>query len=205
MIDDKECLKNIIEGSEIALETLYGRYAKIVFNTILSYTKNEADAEEILQDVFVTIYKKANAFKFDSSAKTWIYRIAVNKSLDFLKKKKASKRFAIFTSIYKNNSVEVKHDPLELKHPGVVLESQENATLLYDAIGGLSENQQTAFILTQIEDLSQLEAAEIMETSRKAVESLVQRAKQNLRIALEKHYPERGKFKKNTSNKVRKS
>jgi RNA polymerase sigma-70 factor (ECF subfamily) len=74
----------------------------------------------------------------------------------------------------------------------VKLENQEEAKILFQVIDSLSENQKTAFILTQIEDLPQQEVAEIMKITRKAVESLVQRAKANLKKELEKKYPNRG-------------
>ena len=92
MIDETGCIKAIGQGSEDALEQLYHHYCDRVFNTIISYTKNEEDAEELLQDVFVTIYNTASSFQFNSSVSTWIYRITVNKSLDFIRKKNSQKR-----------------------------------------------------------------------------------------------------------------
>jgi RNA polymerase sigma-70 factor (ECF subfamily) len=81
---------------------------------------------------------------------------------------------------------------VDFAHPGVKLENQEDAKLLFKVIDGLSENQKTAFILTQIEDLPQQEVAEIMKITRKAVESLVQRSKANLKKNLANQYPDRG-------------
>ncbi|WP_420318546.1 RNA polymerase sigma factor [Ekhidna sp.] len=193
MIDETGCIKAIGQSSEDALEQLYNHYCDRVFNTIISYTKNEEDAEELLQDVFVTIYNTASSFQFNSSVSTWIYRIAVNKSLDFLRKKNSQKRSGIFTSLYVKDSSEIKYESPDFVHPGVKLENKEDAQQLFKAIDLLSENQKTAFILTQIEGLPQKEVAEIMKQSRKSVESLVQRAKVSLRKELEKLYPERGK------------
>lgn len=189
---EKSYLQAIAKGNEMALEQLYNVYADRVYNTLISYTKNAEDAEELLQDVFVTIFNTASTFRFHSSVSTWIYRIAVNKSLDFLRKKKSQKRFGIFTSLYVRDSTEVKYDVVDFVHPGVNLEKKEDAKQLFRVIDRLPENQRTAFVLTQIEDLSQKETAEIMNTSRKAVESLLQRAKINLKKELEKFYPERG-------------
>ncbi|MEP1034781.1 RNA polymerase sigma factor [Ekhidna sp.] len=193
MIDEENCLKSIAHGSEQALEKVYNHYCDKVYNTILSYTKNSEDADELLQDVFVTVYKTAKSFKFNSSISTWIYRIAVNKSLDFLRKKNSQKRKGFFTSLYVKDSAEVKYESTDFVHPGVKLENKEEAKLLFRTIDKLSENQKTAFILTQIEGLPQMEVADIMKQSRKSVESLVQRAKANLKKELEKFYPERGK------------
>ena len=189
-----------MNGSEEALKQLYDLYSVKVFNTIISYTKNEEDAEELLQDVFVTIYNSAHKFRSESSVSTWVYRIAVNKSLDFLRKKNSSKRFGIFTSLYKKDSGDIIHESVDFVHPGIKLENKEDGQLLFRSIGSLPEKQKTAFILTQIEGLPQQEAADIMKLTRKAVESLLQRAKANLRSDMEKYYPERGKSSKKTSN-----
>lgn len=187
MIDESSCLKAIAEGSEKALKQLYTLYSDKVYNTIISYTKNEEDAEEVLQDVFITIYKSASSFQYNSSISTWIYRISINKSLDFLRKKNSKKRSGIFTSLYVKDTAEIKHESTDFIHPGIQLEQKENAKHLFNAIDKLSENQKTAFILTQIEGLPQKEVAIIMNQTRKAVESLLQRAKKKLREELEKH------------------
>ncbi|MFT6895513.1 MAG: RNA polymerase sigma factor (sigma-70 family), partial [Algoriphagus sp.] len=171
---------------------LYDRYSAKVYNTLLSYTKNAEDAEELLQDVFLTIYNSAASYRSESKVSTWVYRVSVNKSLDFLRKKNSQKRFGIFSSLYRKDSVEILYESVDFAHPGVKLENQEDAKLLFKVIDGLSENQKTAFILTQIEDLPQQEVAEIMKITRKAVESLVQRSKANLKKNLANQYPDRG-------------
>lgn len=193
MIDDNQCIRSIARGDQEALKELYQHVGDRIFNTILSYLKNNEDAKEVLQDVFVMVYNTAAKFQFNSSVNTWIYRIAINKSLDFLRNKNAQKRQSVFTSIYKKDSGEILHDAPDFVHPGIKLENQENAKFLFKAIESLSENQKTAFILTQVEGMSQNEVAEIMQQTRKSVESLVQRAKANLRTELKKYYPERGK------------
>lgn len=83
---------------------------------------------------------------------------------------------------------ELQHDLPDFQHPGIALENQERATVLFKAIAQLGENQKTAFILVYVEELSQKEAAEVMEISVKALESLLQRAKGNLRITLKEFY-----------------
>lgn len=193
MLDEEKCLKAIGQGREEALRQLYEHYSDRVFNTLISYTRNSEDAEELLQDVFITIYNTAVNFQFNSSVSTWIYRIAVNRALDFIRKKNTQKRFGIFTSLYKKDSSEVIHESSDFVHPGVTLERSEDAKLLFRAIETLPEHQKTAYILTQVEGLPQKEAAEIMAQSRKAVESLVSRAKSNLEKELIKYFPERGK------------
>lgn len=152
----------------------------MVYNLALNYVQNIEDAEEITQDVFVTVYQSHNSFQEKSTILTWIYRIAINKCLDFLKAKQRKKRFAFFTSLFYDDSNELKHNPSEFNHPGVLLEDKEAINNLFKMINELPFNQKTALILHKIEQKSQVEVAEIMNISSKAVESLMQRAKTNL-------------------------
>jgi RNA polymerase sigma factor (sigma-70 family) len=200
MLDETSTIKEIAEGDQGSLEALYRQYSEVVYNTLISYTKNAEDAEELLQDVFISVFDTAHKFRFDSSVSTWIYRVTVNKALDFLRKKNAAKRKSTFSSLYRKDSAELQYDQSDFDHPGVQMENIEDARYLFHAVSGLSDNQKTVFILTQIEKLPQQEVAEIMKITRKAVESLLQRAKANLKLILEKHYPERVKSKTTASN-----
>lgn len=151
----------------------------------MSYTKNQEDAEEITQDVFVKLHKNAPSFRGDSSLRTWLYRITINTSLNHIKKKN---RFVLF-----KKTLGAQHT--DFNHPGVLLEQKENAATLYKAMDSLPDSQKTAFILSYIENLPRQEVADIMQTSLKAVESLLQRAKKNMRLELEKLYHNRRKSK----------
>ncbi len=161
-------------------EVIYEEHKRMVYNLALQYVQNCEDAEEITQDVFVKVSLSLKDFKEESTLATWIYRISINKSLDYIKAKKRQKRFAFITSIFKEDSNEVKHDPPEFNHPGVKLEDKEALETIFKYINKLPDNQKTALILHKIEHMPQSEVAEIMEISPKAVESLVQRAKTNL-------------------------
>jgi RNA polymerase sigma factor (sigma-70 family) len=156
-----------------------------VFNTAISFVQNNEDAEDISQEVFIEVYRSLPQFKEGSSISTWIYRITVNKSLDHLRKKKRHKRFGFLSSLFYEDSGELIHDKHHFDHPGILMENKEKARYLFAAIETLPENQKTAFILFTIEDLSQKEIAEIMNTSSKAVESLIGRARLALRAKLE--------------------
>lgn len=189
MAEDKDILEGLLQGDKASFKQFYDRYSGKIFNTALGFVKNEQDAEEIVQDVFVKIYQSAAAFKGDSSLNTWVYRITVNKSLDFLRAKKSKKRFAFLTSIQEPESPDLP----DFVHPGVLLEKQEDARFLFKVIDTLPDKQKTAFILSFVEGLPRQEVANVMEMSLKAVESLLQRSKQNLRKKLDKFYPNRRK------------
>ncbi len=193
MPDHLQLIQQIAEGNQKSFQQLYEQFSAKVFNTAISYLHNIEEAEEITQDVFVEIFHSAKKFKGDSSVSTWIYRVAINKSLDKLRYRKRKKRFAFIESIFKQDSSELKHDVPHFEHPGIALENRENSIILFQAIEELAEQQKTAFILSYVEELPQKEVAEVMNVSVKAVESLIQRAKTNLRRELENFYPNRRK------------
>ena len=175
-------LKQISRGDKTAFKELYALFSNKVYATALHYLQNIPDAEEVTQDVFLSIFNNAHTFKGNSSVSTWVYRIAVNASLTYLKSRKKSS----FLSF-----VEYKKEIPDFNHPGIIEENIENAKLMYKAIDSLPDTQKTAFILGLIEDKPRQEIAYIMEISLKAVESLLQRAKANLRIKLESLNPNR--------------
>lgn len=177
-------VKEIQEGSNQAFRDFYGQTKSQVFTLALGYVRHREDAEEITQDVFVEVFRSASTFKGDASPTTWLYRIAVNKSLDFLKHQKRQKRFAFLTSLFDASTGDVLHHPTDFYHPGLALENQEHAAILFRAIDKLSNKQKTAYILTKIEGLSNIETAAIMVISVGAVESLLQRATENLKKQL---------------------
>lgn len=164
----------------MTFQQLYDTYNKMVYNLALQYVQNTEDAQEITQDVFVVIHQSINDYKQQSQISTWIYRIAINKSLDLIKAKKRRKRFVFLTSLFHPDNNEVRYDRSSFDHPGILLEQKEELGKIFKFINDLPANQKTALILSKIESKSQKEIAEIMDLSSKAVESLVQRAKTNL-------------------------
>ncbi len=165
-------------------KTLYHQHKNLVYNLALHYTQNKEDAEEIAQEVFLSIHKNLASFEGKSSVETWIYRITVNKSIDFLNAKNRQKRNFFFKAIrYDNpdNNIETGH----FDHPGVQLEQKESVQTIFSAINQLAEKQKTVIILLKIENRTQKEVAEIMNTTEKAVESLYQRAKTKLKKLLD--------------------
>lgn len=180
--------------STIDLNFLYQSYNVLVYNVALNYVQSQEDAEEITQDVFIKVHHSLEDFKQQSSHKTWIYRIAVNQSIDFIKKKNSQKRFFIFGKRNENEYDYLNASTFE--HPGIELERKEEAELLFKTINTLPENQKTAFILSKIDGLSNPEVAEIMEISISAVESLVFRAKNSLKEKLSNKFSEYRKNKK---------
>ncbi|MDP1801303.1 MAG: RNA polymerase sigma factor [Bacteroidota bacterium] len=169
-------------------KALYEKHSAMVYNLCLKYLQNVEDAEDVTQEVFIAIHNSLHQFKGDSKISTWIYRIAVTRSLEFIRTKSRKKRFAFFQNIFSNEKGEVKIEALHFEHPGVQLENKERAAVLFAAIDKLSENQKTAFILSKLEELSYAEIAAVMKVSVPSVESLLFRAKQSLQKILGDYY-----------------
>lgn len=173
---------------EKKFNVLYEQQKNMVYNLCLKYLQNIEDTEDVTQEVFVIVHNSLHTFKGESKISTWIYRIAVTKSLEFIRAKKRKKRFAFFQTVFTNEKGEVKTEALNFHHPGVQLENKERAAILFAAIDKLPENQKTAFILCKLEDLSYAEIADVMKISNSSVESLLFRAKQNLQKLLGAYY-----------------
>ncbi len=145
--------------------------------------KDYQDAEDISQEVFLEVYQNLRKFRGDSSLSTWIYKLTVNKCLEHLRSRNALKR--------KSDTVSIKEQFLNIPgfdHPGVALEDKELAKTLMKAIDLLPESQRVAFTLHKMECLSHEEVGSIMDKTKSSVESLIHRAKQNLRTYLKTYY-----------------
>ena len=160
------------------------QYSQKVVSTCCGFVKNAADGEDVAQEVFVEVYRSIRTFRSDADLNTWIYRIAVNKSLDFIRKRKRKKRLADLRGLF----LFQKSQSAPEIDPHGVLEQAERREILAQHIDLLSENQKIALILSQYEQLPNKEIAAIMQTSESAVESLLHRARSNLRKHLEKYF-----------------
>ena len=173
------------EGNEDAFRELVTAYRDRVYNTVLSIVQQAEDAEDIAQDVFIQVYRSIDTFAGASALSTWIYRIAVNRSLDELRRKKRKKRLGFISNIFGGEHDESPGIP-DFHHPGIAAEQKENAAILFAAVKKLPETQQAAFMLNKSEGLSYYEISGVLGISESAVDSLLQRAKQNLRKLIDK-------------------
>ncbi len=180
---EQELIIGLKNRQEDAFKVLVETRQAIVYNTILGFLQNPMDAEDVTQDVFIKIYESIGQFKGESALTTWVYRVAVTSSLEFIRRKKRKKRFGFISPLWGEDNEQTVELP-DFHHPGVLLDQREMSATLFKAIKKLPENQQIAFILNKLEGLSYQEVAEIMKTSLSAVESLIHRAKTNLKELL---------------------
>lgn len=158
---------------------IFEEHKLMVLNLALQYTQNLQDAEEITQDVFVKVYDKLHTFNNQSSIKTWIYRITIHQSLDFIKARNRKKR-AFWIRFLAIDDTTNQNIPHVMNHPGIILEEREATEKIFRALNRLPDQQKTAIIMVKIEQTPVEEAAHILGMNKKALESLIHRAKKNL-------------------------
>lgn len=151
---------------------------KMVYNICLKMLNNRQDAEDIAQDVFVKAYENFNTFEGNAQISTWLYRIAVNLSLNFIKRKK---RLNWLTLDFDSSTSGKIIEPPATEQPDIIFDQNELDQTLQQAIHKLPEKQKTAFILNKLEGLSHQKISEILNISISSVEARIHRAKQSLR------------------------
>ena len=183
---EKQLIAGLKQGEASAFKVLVENYQDRVFYSVLNILHNAAEAEDTAQETFIQVYESINGFKEESSLATWIYRIAVRKALEKIRKQKNRQRL---------NSIVPWWMPSEQKsidaaylNPSINNENKEKATIIFKAIGELPNNQRVAFTLIRVQGMKHEEVSEIMNLSIKAIESLLSRAKDNLKNKLKNYY-----------------
>ena len=189
MLTFEERLK-IISEKKIEIptrsETFYDfvqKYQSMIYNVCLRLIGNRQDAEDIAQDVFVKAFEYFESYKGDAHISTWLYRIAVNLSLNFIKRRKRIRWLTLdFTA--SPGETESFPEPHADEQPETDFEQKEINRVIQRAIHQLPEKQKTAFVLHKLEGLSHQKISEILNIPVTSVESRIHRAKQTLQKAL---------------------
>ncbi|TNJ45239.1 RNA polymerase sigma factor [Tamlana fucoidanivorans] len=186
---EDEFIEKLKRHNASAYARLLDDFQQKVFATCISFVPSKEDAEDIAQEVFVEVFNSIGTFKGNSKLSTWIYRITTNKCLEFIRKRNTKKRFGFMQSLLGHEMpLDKSHYFTEVNHPGVILENKEKSDILFYAINQLPNAQKVVFILHKIDGKSYQEISDIIEKSFSSVESLMFRAKKNLRTLLENFY-----------------
>ena len=183
-MSDQDLVGKIIQGDEKAFERLVLQHQQMVLRTCMGFVQNRDDAEDLAQEIFVEVYHALCKFRSDSKLSTWIYRISVNRSLNYVRD---NKRRRFFQSLGVRAIVDVTDESWNAR-PDHEVENDQRRTNLYRAINRLPERQRVAFTLSKLEDLSYRDIAEVMGLSVPSVESLIHRAKLGLQKKLCQYY-----------------
>lgn len=179
-----QLLLDLKSGDHHAQKLVVDEFQVKVYNICYSMVGNRHDAEDLTQDVFIEVLKNIDKFRGESKIGTWIYRIAVNKSLNTIRSNNKKRLWSQIDDLL-SFKAEKNEEPFIIN---IQLENNEQNLLIHKAISSLPENQRIAFSLNKIDEMSYNEVAEIMNIGHAAVESLIHRAKKKLQKILITYY-----------------
>lgn len=180
---DLAIIEKVRRGDIDAYGVLVERYQDRIFSVVFNYVPNREDAADIVQDSFVKAYTKLQTFDSESAFYTWLYRIAINAAIDYLRKKKSRN----VDSLDDEKFTEVGFEPVSRDastDPERVVLRSEQAAILRRALGALSDKLKAVAILHDVEGLSQEEVARVLGIPVGTVKSRVSRARAELRYLL---------------------
>ena len=182
--DDRKLVLRAQDGDLNAYDELVRRYQERIYATIYHMTANHEDANDLAQDSFIKAYRALKSFKGDSSFFTWLYRIAVNKTINFLKQRK--KRIQMSLNDLDFNA---EHDPdlvalISEKNPRRDLNLVELQEKLNEAMQKLSHVHRLVVTLHDVQGLSHEEISKIMDCNTGTVRSRLFYARQQLQAYL---------------------
>lgn len=178
-IDEPHLIKRLKAGDKRAFKELVEKTQDHIYNTAFSFLKNKEDAEDIAQQVYIEVLKNIHKFRGDSKLSTWMYRIAVNRSLNLLKSKKKHQGVQSLDEMMASEHIR-ELPAIEQSSDQEENDYKQKMAILHLAIEQLPENQKIAINLNKFEQLPYQEVAEIMGMSLSAVTALINRAKVNL-------------------------
>ena len=185
---EEEIIEKLRNGDRDTFRYVVGKYQKMVINCAYKFVRDEHSAQDLAQEVFITVFEQIGSFKKQSQLSTWIYRITISKSLNHLKALKRKKRFAMLKRFFGEDKIEDSIKASRSEEPDSKLEQSDRVNLLLRAVEKLPENQRIAFTLCKYDEMKHEEIAQILNVSVSAVESLIHRAKNNLKKILFEYY-----------------
>lgn len=187
---EQELIQKVLQKDQMAFSLLVKEHKSLVFNTAMGFVHNKENAEDITQDVFVKLWTSIETFKGESKLSTWLYRITVNLSINYINKNKIKRLFNNIDDADNENGHKSEITDKSTDSVDDNFIQKEHSKVLKLAINSLPRRQKTAFVLNKYEDLSYKDISEIMELSISSVESLLHRAKKNLQKKLLNYYKE---------------
>lgn len=183
-MDDDALIARAISGDRVAYRTIMERYRSSVYHGAYRFVRDEDLAEDIVQEVFIAAFESLPSFRGTARFSTWLYRIMVTRSLNAVQQIHRKKRFAGWLLRFDDPSVSERAPAPHSDRPDERMERTERNELLRSALARLPQHQQAAIALTAQQGFSYEEAAEILNTTVPAVESLVFRGKKRLKQIL---------------------
>ncbi len=191
MIDNHELVLALRRRDPDAFAALFEAYSDRIFHLALGILKNEAEAEGVVQDTFLTLFEKLNQFEGRAKLSTWLYRVAYNLSIDRLRKKRPVEPLTD-ENTYPNDATFMPAIFTDWRRtPEARFATAEARAELDKAIAALPQRLQTTFILRELEGLSTAETASVLGINPGTVKVQLHRARLLLREHLAAYFQER--------------
>jgi RNA polymerase sigma-70 factor (ECF subfamily) len=180
---EAELVRRVKSGDSTAVEDFVSQYSSRVYSLAYQLTRSSSAAEEIMQEVFITVISKIGTLENEDYFSTWLYRVTTNAAYGFLRKEKKHRDLVQVDDVEAGTAA--LHDFSDL--PDDILLSDESRDIIRQAIDKLPETLRTIIIMKDVEGLKNEEIAEAMKLSLPAVKSRVHRGRLMLRDKLSRH------------------
>ena len=172
LAQEKEYIVSLQKGDERALEVLIKHYQNRLYSLVLNLVKNEDDAIELTQDIFIKIYEKSSSFQFNAKFSTWLFSVAYNTTISFLRKK--------HIKLEEINEERVDYISGSYEMTSSLLQSEERTIYIQEALSKMGEQQKILVQLFYLEELSMKEIEEVTGIKINSIKIGLMRARQNL-------------------------
>jgi RNA polymerase sigma-70 factor, ECF subfamily len=190
--DESALVAQAKAGDQNAFAELVNRYERKIYRLAKNITRNDEDAEDVLQDAFLKAYTHLDNFKGDSKFYTWLVRIAVNEALMRLRKRKTDRSVPLDEPVELGQETVQREIAVWEDNPEQQYSQEEWRRILDEAVDSLKPDFRTVFVLRDIEELSTEETAETLGISVPAVKSRLLRARLALRERLTRQFKRKG-------------
>ena len=185
-LSDDALIEAVLDGSESAFQQLVERHQDRLFGLLRRLVRDQFAVEDIAQEVFIKVFEKLHTFKRDAALFTWIYRIAVNASSDYLERQ-GRRKLRLVEDI---GVLDTGHGEGDYAGAAEPLMEAELRRVTREVLDGLPEKYRTILVLREYEDLSYTDMAAVLGCSMGTVESRLFRARKRFKDAIERQHPD---------------
>ena len=192
--DDTCLVQETLAGNQASFQILVERYQSRLFALVRHYTKNPYEVEDVVQETFLKAFSRLDSFQHQSSFYTWIYRIATNTILDFLKRRGRSPVTAVEDPelVQSNSTSAANSSSQRIVSPDARMQREEIQKITAEILEGMPEIFRTVLVMREFEDMAYQDIADVLGISIGTVESRLFRARARFKDKLLQSYPEYG-------------
>ena len=193
---DQDLVERLKKRQKLAFNHLVFLYQERLFKLAYGITQDREDSREVVQDVFISVYKNIQTFRQDSSLATWMRKITIRHCLNWKRKWKRRLKWN-HHSLEQENGVEPFEDNMNKNNPEILFREKQLENNLMKAVLTLPEKTRLVFILNTVEGLSYEKIAETLDIKKGTVSSRLHLARKTLIDSLELNEGKRISYEKN--------